>query len=99
MEYSYYLLQGHGLDERVVMSAINRAKRRFFLRPGYITRHLGDVARLALTKQAIVWQVFSRTVLGTRVVDTAPAAARRRTAPAPSEMRAVSESRAEAPRA
>ena len=34
MEYSYYLLRGNGLDERVVMDAINRAKRRFFLRPG-----------------------------------------------------------------
>lgn len=69
MEYSYYLLRGNGLDERVVMQAINRAKRRFFLRPGYMRRHLGDVARLALTKQDIVWQVFRRTVFGTRVVD------------------------------
>ena len=68
MEYSYYLLQGNGLDEDVVMQAINRAKRRFFLRPGYMARHLGDVARLALTKQGIVWQVFTRTVFGTRVV-------------------------------
>ena len=69
MEYSYYLLRGNGLDEGVVMQAINRAKRRFFLRPGYMARHLGDVARLALTKQGIMWQVFMRTVLGTRVVD------------------------------
>jgi len=69
MEYSYYLLRGNGLDERVVMEAINRAKRRFFLRPSYIGRHLGDVARLALTKQAIVWQVLSRTIFGTRVID------------------------------
>jgi radical SAM superfamily enzyme YgiQ (UPF0313 family) len=69
MEYSYYLLQGNGLDETVVMQAINRAKRRFFLRPGYMARHIGDVARLALTKQAIVWQVFRRTLFGTRVVD------------------------------
>jgi anaerobic magnesium-protoporphyrin IX monomethyl ester cyclase len=70
MEYSYYLLRGNGLDERVVMEAINRAKRRFFLRPSYIGRHLGDVARLALTKQAIVWQVLSRTLFGARIVDT-----------------------------
>jgi anaerobic magnesium-protoporphyrin IX monomethyl ester cyclase len=69
MEYSYYLLRGNGLDEGIVMQAINRAKRRFFLRPGYVARHLGDVARLALTKQGIVWQVFMRTVFGTRVVD------------------------------
>jgi radical SAM superfamily enzyme YgiQ (UPF0313 family) len=70
MEYSYYLLRGNGLDERIVMEAINRAKRRFFLRPSYIGRHLGDVARLAVTKQAIVWQVLSRTLFGARVADT-----------------------------
>jgi len=70
MEYSYYLLRGNGLDEELVMSAINRAKRRFFLRPGYVARHLGDIAKLALTKQAIVWQVLSRTLFGSKVVDT-----------------------------
>jgi radical SAM superfamily enzyme YgiQ (UPF0313 family) len=72
MEYSYYMLRGNGLDERIVMEAINRAKRRFFLRPSYIARHLGDVARLAMTKQTIVWQVMSRTLFGARVADTAP---------------------------
>ena len=70
MEYSYYLLRGNGLDERVVFDAIHRAKRRFFLRPSYIARHLGDVARLAMTKQAIVWQVLSKTLFGARTVDT-----------------------------
>ena len=74
MEYSYYLLEGNGLNARVVTDAINRAKRRFFLRPGYMVRHVGDVARLAMTKQAIVWQVLSRTVLGAKVVDASPAA-------------------------
>jgi anaerobic magnesium-protoporphyrin IX monomethyl ester cyclase len=75
MEYSYYVLRGNGLDEHIVMDAINRAKRRFFLRPAYVVRHAGDVARLALTKQAIVWQVLSRTLFGSRVVDTRPAGA------------------------
>jgi radical SAM superfamily enzyme YgiQ (UPF0313 family) len=70
MEYSYYLLRGNGLDEKVVMDAINRAKRRFFLRPAYIARHLGDIARLLATKQGIVLQVLSRTLFGARVVDT-----------------------------
>ncbi len=70
MEYLDHLLEGNGLDERRVMEAINRAKRRFFLRPGYLVRHLGDVARLALTKQSIVWQVLSRTVFGARVAHT-----------------------------
>ena len=70
MEYSYYLLNGNGLDEKIVMDAINRARRRFFLRPAYIRRHVGDIAKLALTKQAIVWKVLSRTLFGARVVDT-----------------------------
>ena len=77
----YYLLRGNGLDERIVMEAINRAKRRFFLRPAYIARHVGDVARLALTKQAIVWQVLSRTVFGAanrRYGGRAPAVSSRR---------------------
>jgi anaerobic magnesium-protoporphyrin IX monomethyl ester cyclase len=75
MEYSYYLLRGNGLDEQLVMAAINRAKRRFFLRPGYMARHVGDVARIAVSKQNIVWQVLTRTLFGARVVDTSPAAA------------------------
>jgi anaerobic magnesium-protoporphyrin IX monomethyl ester cyclase len=70
MEYSYYLLRGNGLDEPVVMEAINRAKRRFFLRPSYMARHVSDVARIAFSKQNIVWGVLSRTLFGTRVVDT-----------------------------
>ena len=60
MEYSYYLLQGNGLDERIVMETINRAKRRFFLRPSYLARHAGDVAKLAATKWHVVWQVGTR---------------------------------------
>jgi radical SAM superfamily enzyme YgiQ (UPF0313 family) len=76
MEYSYYLLRGNGLDAELVMDAINRAKRRFFLRPGYMARHVGDVARIAVSKQNIVWQVVSRTLFGARVVDTSTAAAR-----------------------
>jgi anaerobic magnesium-protoporphyrin IX monomethyl ester cyclase len=70
MEYSYYLLKGNGLDEATVMGAIQRAKRRFFLRPGYLARHLGDVARLAASKQAIVGQVVSRMLFGAKVVPT-----------------------------
>jgi anaerobic magnesium-protoporphyrin IX monomethyl ester cyclase len=76
MEYSYYLLNGNGLNERVVMDAINRAKRRFFLRPGYLARHLGDVGRLAMSKQSIFLQVISRTLFGGKVVDTGAAAFR-----------------------
>ena len=74
MEYSYYLLRGNGLDERLVMEAINRAKRRFFLRPTYMARHVSDVARIAFSKQNIVWSVLSRTLFGAPVVDATPAA-------------------------
>jgi len=70
MEYSYYLMRGNGLDEPTVMNAIQRAKRRFFLRPGYLVRHVGDVARLAASKQAIVGQVLSRMMFGSKVVST-----------------------------
>ncbi|HYN09493.1 MAG TPA: radical SAM protein [Vicinamibacterales bacterium] len=72
MEYSYYLLRGNGLDEPTVMGAINRAKRRFYLRPGYLMKHSGDVVRLATTKWDVVWHVASRALFGAPVSDAAP---------------------------
>jgi len=77
MEYSYYLLRGNGLDEPVVMSAINRAKRRFYLRPAYVARHFGDIFRLVTTKWSVVWHVASRFIFGAPVADAAPTAERR----------------------
>ncbi|HEX4567669.1 MAG TPA: radical SAM protein, partial [Vicinamibacterales bacterium] len=59
MEYSYYLLRGNGLDETVVMDAINRAKRRFFMRPTYLVRKFADVVKLAATKPHIFGQIAS----------------------------------------
>ncbi len=73
MEYSYYLLRGNGLDEAAVMRAINRAKRRFFLRPAYLTRHAADVIRLATSKWSVLWHVASRMLFGTHVTDARPA--------------------------
>ena len=70
MEYSYYLLSGNGLNDKVVMDAIHRAKRRFFLRPAYVARHMGDILRLALSKQAIFFSVLSRTLFGSQAIDT-----------------------------
>jgi anaerobic magnesium-protoporphyrin IX monomethyl ester cyclase len=69
MEYSYYLLKGNGLDEHVVMDAINRAKRRFFMRPSYISARLGDVMKLAVTKPAIFRQIAARTIFGAKIPD------------------------------
>jgi radical SAM superfamily enzyme YgiQ (UPF0313 family) len=77
MEYSYYLLRGNGLDEPIVMSAINRAKRRFYLRPAYVARHFGDILRLVTTKWSVVWHVASRFIFGAPVADAAPTAERR----------------------
>jgi radical SAM superfamily enzyme YgiQ (UPF0313 family) len=75
LEYSYYVLEGGDLDEHVVMRAINRAKRRFFLRPAYLARHFGDVLQLARTKPAIVGTMLSRILLGQRTITTASDAA------------------------
>jgi len=83
MEYSYYLLRGNGLDESVVMDAIHRARRRFYLRPAYFARHAGDLLRLAMTKSGATWSFAFRVMFGGRVPEVAPplAAADRRAAP------------------
>ena len=70
MEYRHYLLDGKG-RRAVVMGAINRAKRRFFLRPSYLARHLSDVAQLAWTNPSTVMHLASR-ILGQKVVDATP---------------------------
>jgi anaerobic magnesium-protoporphyrin IX monomethyl ester cyclase len=64
MEYSYYVLQGNGLNEQVVMSALSRARRRFFLRPSYIARHMGDIGRMLLTSQTLVWKIVTKMLIG-----------------------------------
>ena len=67
MEYSYYILRGNGLDEASVMGAIQRARRRFFLRPRYITRHAGDLVRVLFTKRHVVQEVMSKFLFGNPV--------------------------------
>lgn len=66
LEYSYYVLNGNGLDGPLVMDAIERARRRFYLRPRYVARHAGDLAKLAATKWHVAWQIGSRMLLGVR---------------------------------
>jgi radical SAM superfamily enzyme YgiQ (UPF0313 family) len=75
MEYSYYMLNGNGLNEENVMRAINRAKRRFFLRPSYMLRHASDVVRLLSTKPRVVTGVLSQFVFGSAAADTTTASA------------------------
>jgi radical SAM superfamily enzyme YgiQ (UPF0313 family) len=65
MEYSYYLLSGNGLDEATVMDAVRRSMRRFYLRPGYLAAHAGDVVRLASSKWSVAWPLATRMILGT----------------------------------
>src|SRR4051812_4616748 len=76
MEYSYYLLRGNGLDQQVVMDAINRAKRRFFMRPAYLASRFGDMLKLATTKPSIFGQIAARTLFGSRVPDPPASPAR-----------------------
>ncbi len=80
MEYSYYILRGNGLDEHTVMQAINRARRRFFLRPSYLLRHLGEIARIAVTDQRLVFELGWRMLFGKPASET-PAIAKASEAP------------------
>jgi radical SAM superfamily enzyme YgiQ (UPF0313 family) len=64
MEYSYYLLRSGDLDETVVMGAIRRATRRFFLRPQWMLRHAGDVLKLAVSNRHLVWYAATRLLRG-----------------------------------
>ncbi len=66
MEYSYYVLEGNGLNEQVVMDALKRARRRFFLRPSYVARHVGDIGRMLLTSQGLIWKIVTKMLLGGR---------------------------------
>lgn len=60
------MLRGGGLDEETVMAAIARARRRFFLRPRFLSRHLGEIVRLVITNQTLVWKIVWRMVVGVR---------------------------------
>ena len=65
----YYLMTGNGVNADEVMRAIRRARRKFLLRRRYLSRHVGDLFRLGMTKPALAWHMTSRTFLGSRVPD------------------------------
>jgi len=78
LEYSYYVLRSNGVDEAVVMGAIRRATRRFFLRPSWMARHFVDLLKILRSSGPLVWHVARRLLRGgepaaVRAVD-APAA-------------------------
>lgn len=64
LEYSYYVLNANGLDERVVMGAIRRATRRFFLRPSWMARHFLDLLKIVRSSGPLVWHAAVRLVRG-----------------------------------
>lgn len=72
MEYSYYLLRSGDVTEATVMQAIQRARRKFFLRPRYILRNAGDLMKLAFTKRHIVADVLGQFLFGNPVTEARP---------------------------
>lgn len=50
LHYARYVLSGNGLNEEVVLAAVRRGRRRFYLRAGYLARHAGDLVRLLTTR-------------------------------------------------
>jgi len=64
MEYSYYLLRTGELSSETVMRALRRARRRFFLRPGYVARHAFDIPRAILTRHRVVREALTRCLFG-----------------------------------
>jgi radical SAM superfamily enzyme YgiQ (UPF0313 family) len=60
LEYSYYVLQSGALNEEIVMSAIRRATRQFFLRPSWMVSHALDLARIVRSSGPLVWHAVVR---------------------------------------
>ncbi len=83
LEYSYYVLRYNGVDETVVMGAIRRATRRFFLRPSWMARHVLDLLKIVRSSGPLVWHAAVRLVRGD---DAAPSAAAVPVAPAPASV-------------
>jgi hypothetical protein len=64
MEYSYYLLRTAELNEAVVMAAVKRAARRFYLRPSWMLRHAGDITKLLVNNKHLVWYAATKLLRG-----------------------------------
>lgn len=69
MEYSYYLLRDGDINETTVMAALQRARRKFFLRPRYLARNAGDLVKLAFTKRHVVADVMGQFLFGNPVTE------------------------------
>lgn len=60
LEYSHYAMREGDLDEATVLAAVARARRRFYLRPGYVAQHAWDLARVAMTKPGLTARVAAQ---------------------------------------
>lgn len=60
LEYSHYAMREGELDEATVLAAVARARRRFYLRPGYVMHHAWDLARVAMTKPGVTAHVAAQ---------------------------------------
>jgi radical SAM superfamily enzyme YgiQ (UPF0313 family) len=68
LEYSFYVLRNDVLNEDVVMRAIRRATRRFYLRPSWMARHALDLARILKSSARLVLHAAVRLVKGDKPV-------------------------------
>jgi radical SAM superfamily enzyme YgiQ (UPF0313 family) len=75
LEYSFYVLRNDVLNEDVVMRAIRRATRRFYLRPSWMARHAVDLARIMFSSARLVVHAAIRLVRGDKPVSVHGAAA------------------------
>jgi hypothetical protein len=69
------VLRSGGLDEAVVMQAIRRATRRFYLRPSWMARHAVDLLRLVHGSARLVLHAAVRLVWGEKPVSVQGASA------------------------
>jgi hypothetical protein len=89
LEYSFYVLRNGALNEKVVMSAIRRATRRFYLRPSWMARHALDLAKIMKSSARLVLHAAVRLVKGDKPVSVRGASAPAAAAAAPATVHRV----------
>lgn len=75
LEYSFYVLRNDVLNEDVVMGAVRRATRRFYLRPAWMVRHAFDLAKITKSSARLVLHAAVRLVKGDKPVSVRGASA------------------------
>jgi radical SAM superfamily enzyme YgiQ (UPF0313 family) len=83
LEYSFYVLKNDVLNEDVVMGAVRRATRRFYLRPSWMAHHAMDLARIVRSSARLVVHTAVRLVWGEKPVSVGGAPVPAPAAPGP----------------